>query len=143
MPTAKMDALCLNCSRPINEHSGDEANTCHDAVHEAMYCEGGYHDQQKWLHDWHLTEKEPHRIGSQCCAICRAFLPGDWGTVRRPEGNICGACARDDEHDCYANAVHISIPDSYMGSGDSKDYWQCKICERPITVGELLKRKTA
>jgi hypothetical protein len=144
MPTLLKTLLCYHCGEIIGRHSIDASIKCREAHHELVHGRAGLNNQMSWLHAIELTTKEPDRIGTQCCAVCFCFLPGHWGTVKRPDGiNICGACARDIDHNCYENAQHINTQDSYMGSGDSENFWQCSICKRTITVGELLEMREA
>lgn len=138
MPTLILNLKCYVCGRELQEHSESEAKFCREQVHERIHGKRGLHNQQEWLYAIELTTKEPNRIGTQCCKKCRCFLPGKWGTVGRSSGNVCGQCAREEVHDCYANAVHIVIPGSRMGD-PTEDFWQCKMCERKITVDEFLK----
>ena len=144
MPTLPKKLSCYICEKALDLHTPADAERCREAGHEIVYGNVGLNNQMRWLHAIELTTKEPDRIGTQCCAVCYCFLPGDWGEVERPDGTkICGACALDTVHNCYENAENISIPDSYMGSNDSVDFWRCSVCHRTITVGELLKMREA
>jgi len=98
MPTLLLTYECMICGEAIMRHGPSEADKCRKLIHERVHGRGKLNDQSRWLHAMELTKLEPARIGTQCCWICRCFLPGLWGTVTMNDGKrICGQCARDSD----------------------------------------------